>query len=304
MNEVSSCAHENYHIKFNNKSYDEALGFFVRNGYVVLEEIHDKDIVSEISSWIQTRLDRLVAASKDKKIPFDVNGWAVAIVKDFEQTDLYQKFITRRDMLVFLQKILGPDLCIFGQEALWINYPTDTDPVLNKGIHTDAWTGTSINTLFSKYFVTDVDDYNGMTVVPASHLYGLVPCRNRAVDPYAHLDDHLTEINLNTIKAGDVLVWHALLLHATRGHSDKNTRISITSRYSSTESSFSSQERSLGYRPLTVGPLNQILRLIGNDLLSPFRTLGGFVGVDRRLKHLYGFSDYKNDVDYSEWFKD
>jgi len=202
-------------------------------------------------------------------------------------------------MFNILQRLLGPDVCIFGQEALWINHPLDTDPVLNKGVHSDAWTGTSVNTLFSKCFFTDVDEYNSMTVVPGSHLYGFVPSRNRSVDPYAYIDDCLGEVNLSSIKAGDVLIWHALTLHATAGHSNINTRFSITSRYTSTETAFSSQERSLGYRPLTVGPMNQILRIIGNDLLSPFRTLGGFVGVDRRLQHLYGLTDYKSETDFA-----
>jgi hypothetical protein len=47
--------------------------------------------------------------------------------------------------------------------------------------------------------------------------------------------------------------------------------------------------------------MNQILRLIGTDLLQPFRTLGGFVGVDRRLQSLYGYSNYKMQNDYDKY---
>lgn len=77
--------------------------------------------------------------------------------------------------------------------------------------------------------------------------------------------------------------------------------MSVTSRYTSTETEFSSQERSLGYKPICVGPMNQIKRLIGDDSLRPFRTYGGYVGVDRRLEALYGYSEYKRDSEYDDY---
>ena len=61
------------------------------------------------------------------------------------------------------------------------------------------------------------------------------------------------------------------------------------------------QEEAIGYRSLSVGPLNQILRLVGSDYLTPFRTLGGFVGIDRRLKDLYDLCPYKNETDYDKY---
>ena len=38
---------------------------------------------------------------------------------------------------------------------------------------------------------------------------------------------------------------------------------------------------------MTVGPLNQIKRIIGNDHLYPLRTYNTFVGTDKRLSELY-----------------
>jgi hypothetical protein len=61
----------------------------------------------------------------------------------------------------------------------------------------------------------------------------------------------------------------------------------MTARFSSTETEFSSQERALGYTALSVGPLNQIKRLIGNDYLYPLRTYNTYVGTDKRLAQLY-----------------
>ena len=82
-------------------------------------------------------------------------------------------------------------------------------------------------------------------------------------------------------------MWHPLLVHSTTGHSPKNKRISFTLRYSSTENEFTSQERALGYKTLSVSVGNTIKRYIGNDGLQPFRVYGGKAAIDKRLSKLY-----------------
>jgi hypothetical protein len=231
----------------------------------------------------------------------DVNGWAVSIINEFEKTSIYQSFIKTRNVIDIFKNFIGPDIAILGYDALWINAPQDKDPVLLKGDHTDAWTGTSINTIFAKTFFTSVDEFNGMSVCPGSHLQGLIPTRNRKIDPLFNIK--FDSINLSNSKAGDFLIWHPLLIHSTTGHSDKNIRISLTSRFTSTETNFSSQERALGYKTINVSPMNQILRLIGNDYLSPLRTYDGFVGIDRRLSDIYEYSNYKKNRDYTPFLK-
>jgi len=289
-----------YHYKF---EYDEKnlLENFVNNGYVLLKNIHDPELIKICKNFFSERIEVFLKEVDKGNLTYDMNGFAAAIIDEFEKTDIYLELIEGNKIVSTMQSILGKDLAIFNQDALWINTPNNKDPVLNKNIHTDAWTGTSVNTIFCKTFFTDVDKYNGMTVYPGSHLYGLTPVKNRSVDTNIMSLEHLKEINLDNASRGDVLIWHALLLHKTTGQSDINTRISLTSRYTSTETKFSSQERSLGYRTLSVSPLNQILRLIGSDTLQPMRTYGGFVGIDRRLKKLYGYSSYKTEEDYSKY---
>ncbi len=278
---------------------DLALKAFVQKGFVIYEGVHDPKLIKDSREFFFEKYNILHGKSQNGEIPVDVNGWAVAIIEKYLHTELGEKFIESPGMMEIMKKYLGPDVVVFNQDALWINVPKDKDPVLLKGLHTDAWTGTSVYTIFSKTFFTDVDQYNGMSVCPESHLLGMVPVRNRAIDPSANVQ--LEVLNLDNVKAGDVAIWHPLLVHSTTGHSDKNMRVSLTQRFTSAESPFSSQERSLGYRCLSVGPLNQVLRLIGNDYLTPLRTYGGFVGVDRRLEKLYGYSDYKVKEDYSKY---
>lgn len=255
---------------------DAGTQFFVTNGYAVYRGVHDDRDIRYCREWMTKEYRK-----RARVIGRDVNGIAVYMMEDFQRTRLYDAIVSAPAGV--MKRYLGPDVCLLGYDALWINVPKDTDPVLLKNDHTDAWTGTSVNTIFAKTFFTDCDKYNGMSVCPGSHLQGLLPVRNRALDT----DATFKRINLSNIKAGDVLIWHSLLVHSTTGHSDKNIRISMTSRYSSTETPFSSQERALGYRTLSVGPLNQVLRLVGNDHLLPLRTYGGTVAIDRRMANIY-----------------
>lgn len=262
------------------KPYDDAaVNFFVRNGFVIYRGAHDMKLIEECSKWIHSEFVRMSGGS----VKADVNGIAIAIVEKLERTLMYDDLISQSSVLHIMRQYLGPDICLLGYPALWLNIPKDTDPVLLKGIHNDHWTGTSVNTIFAKTFFTDVDKYNSMSICPGSHLQGALPVRNRQLDT----DAKFKSVNLSNIRAGDLLLWHALTLHSTTGHSDKHIRISMTSRYTSTETPFSSQERALGYRTLSVSPLNTILRLIGNDALQPLRTYDGTVAIDRRMAKIY-----------------
>ncbi len=285
------------------KKYDpddaSAHQAFVQDGYVIYKNVYPNGKIDEMRETLLGWYNQLHAAYEEGKIEKDVNGWSFSILSKFEKSKLYEDFVGNPKTLKLMKGYLGPDICVLGYDALWINVPDSSDPVLSKGQHTDSWTGTSINTLFVKTFFTGVDKFNGMCVSPGSHIQGIAPVRNRKIDPMYNIK--FENLNLDCIEPGDVLIWHPLLVHATTGHSDKNARVSITSRYASTESSFSSQERALGYRTLAVGPMNQVLRIVGNDYLLPLRTEGGFAGVDRRMSKVYGYSDYKVQKDYEEF---
>lgn len=276
---------------------DGALANFVQNGFVVYRGVFDQRAVDGALDFVMRRYVHLIGATEQ-----DVNGWSVAIMQELERSWVYQDLIFKSPKLRELcKKYVGPDVSWLGHDGLFINAPKDKDPVLVKGHHTDVWTGTGVNTVFAALFLTDVDEYNGLSVCPGSHLQGLTPVLNRAIHPNVPA---LEVLNLKNIKAGDLVVWHALLIHSTTGHSDKNIRVSITSRFKSTEAEMTSQERALGYRSLSVGPLNQVTRLVGNDYLTPFRTLGGYVGVDRRVADVYNYSPFKAGVDYDAALRD
>lgn len=247
---------------------------FVRDGYAIIRQPFAKKDVDSCRAFVEGHFDKRR----------DPHEQSVSIMDRLQHWQPFKNIVEGAAAKSIMRQFLGPDLCIFNYDALWINVPKDKNPVLLKGDHTDAWTGTSVHTIFAKVFLTDCDKHNGITVCPGSHLQGMLPVRNRAVDAKGV---RFRRRNLCDIHAGDWLLWHPLLVHATTGHSAKHTRISITSRYTSTETPFSSQERALGYRTLSVGPMNQILRLVGNDYLTPLRTYGGTVAIDKRLRAIY-----------------
>ena len=83
------------------------------------------------------------------------------------------------------------------------------------------------------------------------------------------------------------MIWHPVISTFNNRSFKKNKRVSFTLRYTSTENEFSSQERALGYKTISVSSNNIIKRYIGNDFLQPFRVYGGKASVDKRLAKLY-----------------
>ena len=126
-----------------------------------------------------------------------------------------------------------------------------------------------------------------MIFYPGSHLLGLLPTRNRNLDPAVKIN--IKPYYLNNIKFGDVLVFHPLMLHGTAisDSSKVKFRMMIGDRFKSLNKKFTSQEISLGYKVVSLGPINHITRIIGNDYLSPFRILGGPAKISEALGDLY-----------------
>jgi len=267
--------------------------FFISQGFIHLSGLFEDSLIENCSEYIFGLYNRLYEAHSNEKITKDVQAWGNVIQDEFAKTEMYQDLIQNKKTIDLLKLFLGTDIAVLNYDHLWINVPQNTDPVLKKEIHTDTWTGTGVNTLIANTYFTDADEYNGLSVIPGSHLHGITPVRNRKPDPMFDVKYELSP--LTDMKKGDFILWHSLLLHSTTGVSDKNTRISMSSRYKSPDSDFTSQERSLGHRTLCVGPMNHVSRLVGNDYMTPFRTLGGIVAIERRLHTLYGITNSVNE---------
>ncbi len=276
---------------------DRAVPHFVQEGYALYKDVIDSVLIAETRNYMMEKYEHLKRLCTKGMFDEDVQGWSIAIARAYECSRLYEELIHSPRLVAVLKRFVGPDVAWMGHDAIFINVPHDRDPVATKGIHVDAWAGTGMTSVFVTTFITDVDDRNSLSICPKSHLQGMLPVKNRVLDSEMDFDS----MDLNMIGAGDVMIWHPLLLHYTTGHSPDKIRILMTSRVTSTETPFTSQERALGYRTVSVGPLNQVLRLVGNDYLTPFRTHGGYVGVDRRMSDLYDHSPYQKNISYDEY---
>lgn len=283
------------------KNDEKALKFFVKYGYVHYKNLYPKELINRSSDYLSSSFQKLKKLSEKGEFPNDFQGWGNAVLEKFVSTFNYESIVENPKTIDVLKKYLGNDIAILNYDNLWINIPENKDPVSIKKAHTDVWTGMSINTLLANIYFTDVDDFNGLTVYPCSHLQGIMPVRNRAPDPLYNVQ--FDPLNLNNIEKGDFILWHPLLLHSTTGNSNKNIRISMSMHFTSTETEFTTQEKTRGYRTISVSPLKQISRIIGNDYLTPFRTYGGYAGIELRLKKLYNLVEQKSDssIDYSKY---
>ena len=53
-------------------------------------------------------------------------------MNNFESSQDYDDLIFQNKTKYIMNRLIGNDLCVLNYTALWINVPTNTNPVLNK----------------------------------------------------------------------------------------------------------------------------------------------------------------------------
>ena len=148
--------------KFDYKS-SQIENSYIENGYVTIKNIFNKDYINNLSKYFYHEVK-----VKEKKLN-DYHDICNQIMDDFESSNKYDKLIFQEKLKNLMIRLLGYDLCVLNYTALWVNTPTNKNPVLKKNEHVDAWTGTGINTIFVKVFLSDCDKFNGITVYILHH---------------------------------------------------------------------------------------------------------------------------------------
>ena len=269
--------------------------YFIKNGFVVIRGLYNKSKVKSLENLIKN-LNIKYSRFKNK---FDAQAFSIASHRIFEKNDLYEYFYKNKNLITILKKFLGNDIVLINFSRFQINLKKDKN--INskqiryekkfqqfKGIHNDHWTGSSEFSLHYWMPFSGVDTKNSMIMYPGSHLNGSYPVLNREISPNIEFKYH--EHNLNYLKNGDVVLFHSLTLHKTAGKSNK-TRMAEIARFANLNYRISNQEKDLGFKTLTVSPMRKVLRTIGNDFLTPFRTYGGVAGIDRVVKEVYNNTD-------------
>ena len=272
-------------FKFNASSRED-LKFFIKNGFVVYHNIYEKKVLNESKNYL-LKLHSSLKKKYRNNSKFNAWKWADYISEKFDNSDCSKKLYKSERLLYIIRKFLGPDIGMLNKKCLYIidpklkNYSTKLNP------HVDAWQGNSIDTIQLNTYYTNADRFNSMLFYPGSHLLGLLPSKNRNLDPSVNID--IKPYYLNNIKSGDIVVFHPFILHGTAisNSSKVKFRMAIGDRFKSLNKKFTSQEISLGYKVVSLGPINHITRIIGNDYASPFRVMGGPAKINEALHDLY-----------------
>ena len=244
--------------------------FFVNNGFVILSKSLPE---SEISLLWQSIHSAFTEIKKNNHQADSILSLSQALVKTSEIGRIIAKTLEDPRLTAALMPFLGPDISMLNHINLWVNDPEDRSVVTNKATHQEMWSGCSIDDLTVWVPLSKVDNNNTLSVIPGSHIYGLLPNRNRQLlDIEGFTPSPL--VPLIGFEPGDIVVFHPLLLHATAGRSDQ-FRYSLSAVYKNSYAPTSAKYQSIGYKGLTFGAMTQVKHVLGNDFYSPLRTYGG-----------------------------
>jgi len=174
-----------------------------------------------------------------------------------------------------LTRILGPDLQMLNHQNLWINDERDFNPVTYKTLHQEMWSGSGIDDLTVWTAISKPSSKNTLAVVPGSHLWGLLPNRNRSLTLIEDFDLDGC-IALDGLEPGDAIVFHPLLLHGTAGRG-AGRRLAMSTVYKPTMAVTTRKYSTLGWVSVAEGAMTRIRDVLANDFFTPLRTYGGAV---------------------------
>ena len=178
-----------------------------------------------------------------------------------------KKILLSKKLLNILKSILGPDL----------NYITSFDMAINryeekgyffKAPHQEFWAGCGLSTI--RLWIPIFYE-NGMGTIdyyPESHKLGVIPNVNRK--PYK-IPENIKIKNLK-INLGDVFLFHSLTLHNSSKNNFRKTRVAFPIQIHNGNDSSSGFDYLKDFTELHRGPLRKIKKILGNPLLTPFRT--------------------------------
>ena len=198
---------------------------YERDGYVILPEVLDPDLVAEASAhveWLMNRHPGLRPEQLHNNLITDDPFW-VRLVGDERLLDIAQQFI-------------GPDIALFASHYI-SKPPYDGQAVL---WHQDGnyWPLEPMEVVTLSLAVDDSTPENGcMRVIPQTHRTELMPHRQRTdvanvlsseLEP--HLVDESRAVDV-VLRAGGVSIHHPNLVHGSNANRSPRRRCGLTIRY-------------------------------------------------------------------------
>lgn len=256
-------------------SENEFMNCFIQNGFVIGKSVLEPNKIKELGNLCEREYRKTKLNFSNENV--ENENWSLMlshIVRDgVTLRSLLLKLASSKSLLDSLEKFFGPNISKINWEDIWINDQEDRSNVTNKPLHQEYWTGASVDDIAVWVPLTKVNISNGLEVIPGSHLFGVVPNRNRKLIDVDGIDYSGKE-TLYDFTMGDAVFFHSLLIHGTAGRGN-DLRIATTLHYKGTFASTSAIKTSIGQVGVREGPFLQIRRMLGNDQYTPFRTYGG-----------------------------
>ena len=258
----------------------EEIAVFQDQGFVVLKDAISIHLIDRIKDVLLRELNRLlkdpvtsVPEGIDRLLArYDLFSIQKHLIRVVTRSGLLEEVLLNDDRLRGrLINFLGPDLACQNNTAIFINHPKVKDPLYRKDFHQDYWSGGGLDTLAIWFPIIAPERGGGMRIVPGSHLWGLLPNRNRKlVDLPVKLDSVAPEIKVTWCE-----LHHPLVLHATDDVTGPGMRIAIALVLRNYRVPPDNMDPFHGFTPIHESPLVNIRKKLGNACLTPFRTLGG-----------------------------
>lgn len=247
---------------------------FLEDGFLLLRDPAVKEAVLEVFAELSQALsevagesgefDSLYSKVLEKRHPFDLQN-RLHLLVDKSKT---KQILAGGKTFETLKELLGPDLDYIVDGFFNIAGGDIGHHIINKRPHQEVWSGAGPNEARVWAHISPGEG-PGLEVARGSHLYGLIPNRDR--EP---LPDQPVEFNFESLptRQGDVLVFHPLLLHKTAPQTN-GFRVAFTTGVRSAQRQFEGMQKHFNWGILHRSPISMVEKRLGNPYLSPYRIL-------------------------------
>jgi hypothetical protein len=248
---------------------------FAKNGFVAVAAAADPELVRATEQGVNETIEFVSKKYLDRNPNASIPYFEISrlIVEHSPCGRQIMEIAKAPGLIRALARILGPDLQMLNHQNLWINDERDFNPVTYKTLHQEMWSGSGIDDLTVWTAISKPSAMNTLAVVPGSHLWGLLPNRNRSLTPIDDFDVSSC-IALDGLEPGDAIVFHPLLLHGTAGRG-AGRRLAMSTVYKPTLAATTRKYATVGWVSVAEGPMTRIRDSLANDFFTPLRTYGG-----------------------------
>ena len=252
---------------------------FLKNGYVILNNVIDKNLIKKSKSIIASSLNNHTNKKKLKnesleKLFYDVrkkysqHEVQVFLAKSLVNNNIIQNILLQDKVHKAISNLLGNDLEFATQFELAINVKNVNDEYLVKKYHQEFWSGVGINTLLLWVPINLKNKMGTIEVIKESHKWGHIPHQNR--EPITLPADSKKII----VKAdeGSLVLMSAFTIHKTVPNILSEPRIAIPLTVRNFYYPTTGNEDMWSFEKYNYSFYTKFRKILGNPNFSPYRT--------------------------------